>query len=86
MFSTFSQLFCCEITRGDSPQNSCRETTFFLPRGRKKVAKKEDAARLKFSCVPGCGPLCSKRFTNIERVKRKHRFARLREASPTATF
>ena len=44
----------CNITRGDSPQNSCRFFISFLSRERKETKqRKETAARLKFSCVPG---------------------------------
>ena len=58
----------------------------FLPRGRKKVAKKEDAARLKFSCVPGCSDA---QPCQCLRRKRRETFiftngtyhARLRDAS-----
>ena len=53
-FYVFSQLLY-KITRGDSPQNSCRFFISFLSRERKETKqRKETAARLKFSCVPGC--------------------------------
>ena len=53
-FYVFSQLLY-KITRGASPQNSCRFFISFLSRERKETKqRKETAARLKFSCVPGC--------------------------------
>ena len=51
----FSHNFLYKITRRDFPQNSCRFFISFLSRERKETKqRKETAARLKFSCVPGC--------------------------------
>ena len=66
-FHTFSPLFY-KITRGASPQNSCRSSFPFFPNKAKERNRRQGKIRLYSGGgrASGRGPLCPKRLTNIE--------------------